>query len=537
MALFKILSNMVDNNPPDPYGYIDNQEDAGLAQVRSEATGLPNTFNQGYCYFDRSTGKFWIDTTPTNSGTVTLSNKNDTSKSHVQGRIPINAYYADLAKLATSATYDDAGNTIASTYLKLSGGNMTGHIYLTGSQANSSTANTSQLIFGTPTTEHIAISSNTKALILNPTHRSTTNQIVLYLDKASKFPLGIEANVKGNLTGKATTAGIADVANSVAWNNVSAKPTTLSGYGITDAKINNGTITLGNNSITPLTSHQSLSGYIPKSTLSGAFDIMYSTSANTPARLGANTTTTKKFLSMTGTGSAGAAPIWDTIDDKTDITVLPNDIGQIKTKFRLNNRGNTGNKATAWYYKLCTLPVNNGSNSASLIFSGRLGGYTSGDMSYIQGMAWNRGTPGIAIFDIGGTAAAMARIFEICDIVGYVNGDSIDAQATLTIYILCHGYFTYDLDLELYHSSSTFNYDETYITTVPSGTLAFQASTSNKRVEMINNKLLVNGTEVVTNTGSWNITAKNISNKLTIGSYEYDGSTTVTIPIYDGTYS
>lgn len=208
---------------------------------------------------------------------------------------------------------DSAGNTITSTYLKLSGGNMTGHIYLTGSQANSSTANTSQLIFGTPTTEHIAISSNTKALILNPTHSSTTNQIVLYLDKASKFPFGIEANVKGNLTGKATTAGTADIANSVAWNNVSSKPTTLSGYGITDAKINNGTITLGNNSITPLTSHQSLSGYIPKSTLSGAFDIMYSTSANTPARLGANTTTTKKFLSMTGTGSTGAAPVWSTV--------------------------------------------------------------------------------------------------------------------------------------------------------------------------------------------------------------------------------
>lgn len=34
--------------------------------------------------------------------------------------------------------------------------------------------------------------------------------------------------------------------------------TTLAGYGITDAKIANGTITLGNNSITPLTSHQTL---------------------------------------------------------------------------------------------------------------------------------------------------------------------------------------------------------------------------------------------------------------------------------------
>ena len=41
-----------------------------------------------------------------------------------------------------------------------------------------------------------------------------------------------------------------------------SKPTTLSGYGITDAKIENGKITLGANSITPLTAHQSLSNYV-----------------------------------------------------------------------------------------------------------------------------------------------------------------------------------------------------------------------------------------------------------------------------------
>ena len=42
-------------------------------------------------------------------------------------------------------------------------------------------------------------------------------------------------------------------------------PTTLSGYGITDAKISNGVITLGANSITPLTNHQSLANYYTKS--------------------------------------------------------------------------------------------------------------------------------------------------------------------------------------------------------------------------------------------------------------------------------
>ena len=46
-----------------------------------------------------------------------------------------------------------------------------------------------------------------------------------------------------------------------AFSNLSNTPTTLSGYGITDAKIESGTITLGSDTITPITSHQSLAGY------------------------------------------------------------------------------------------------------------------------------------------------------------------------------------------------------------------------------------------------------------------------------------
>ena len=47
------------------------------------------------------------------------------------------------------------------------------------------------------------------------------------------------------------------------------KATTLKGYGITDAKIVNGTITLGDTSITPLTQHQNISGKQDKITVSG----------------------------------------------------------------------------------------------------------------------------------------------------------------------------------------------------------------------------------------------------------------------------
>ena len=58
---------------------------------------------------------------------------------------------------------------------------------------------------------------------------------------------------------------------SVAWNNITNKPTTISGYGITDCYISNGTITIGSNSITPITSHQSLAGYAKEQWVSQNF--------------------------------------------------------------------------------------------------------------------------------------------------------------------------------------------------------------------------------------------------------------------------
>ena len=57
------------------------------------------------------------------------------------------------------------------------------------------------------------------------------------------------------------------------FSEIGSKPTTIAGYGITDAKISNGTITLGGNTITPLTSFTESdpvwtaekSGYVPTS--------------------------------------------------------------------------------------------------------------------------------------------------------------------------------------------------------------------------------------------------------------------------------
>ena len=63
---------------------------------------LPNSYHQGYCYFDVNTGKFWIDTTNIASG-----------------RMAINAAHADTATTAAYATHaigDGAGNSIVETY-------------------------------------------------------------------------------------------------------------------------------------------------------------------------------------------------------------------------------------------------------------------------------------------------------------------------------------------------------------------------------------------------------------------------------------
>lgn len=61
-----------------------------------------------------------------------------------------------------------------------------------------------------------------------------------------KVGAGLSVTENGILS--ATGGGTADA---VEWNNVLDKPTTIAGYGITDAKIENGTITLGANSIKP----------------------------------------------------------------------------------------------------------------------------------------------------------------------------------------------------------------------------------------------------------------------------------------------
>ena len=173
----------------------------------------------------------------------------------------------------------------------------------------------------------------------------------------------------------------------------------------------------------------------------------------------------------------------------TRTTVMPNDSGEIKTKYRIATHGYTS--GATWYFKVCNFPVNNNANYAGAIISGRIGGWVSNDMSYINALVWNRGTPSMSVIDIAGDASAMSSIWNTAELVLYTNSDN-----TATLYIKCYNYYAFDIDLELYQSSASITYDGTYITKTPSGTLNAKSSTSTRRMELINGELYVAGTQM-----------------------------------------
>ena len=77
MALFKIFNNIDSNH------------------------SLPSTYTKGYCYFDATTNKFYIDTAGDGGTTGT--------------RVPLNALYADLTKVGQRipfATCTSAANAV-----------------------------------------------------------------------------------------------------------------------------------------------------------------------------------------------------------------------------------------------------------------------------------------------------------------------------------------------------------------------------------------------------------------------------------------
>lgn len=93
-----------------------------------------------------------------------------------------------------------------------------------------------------------------------PESSSSSNIIRVERYKYANNAWSYEYDLNNSGFTSAQWAAINSGVTSTNFANKANKATTLSGYGITDAKIANGVITLGSNTITPLTSHQDISG-------------------------------------------------------------------------------------------------------------------------------------------------------------------------------------------------------------------------------------------------------------------------------------
>lgn len=178
-----------------------------------------------------------IDATTSAKGVVQLSSSTE-SNSETLAATP----------KAVKAAYDSAASaqSTANSKVSKSGDNISGHIYFTGAQENSSTGNTSQIVFGTSSNNHVAISSNNNAIVINPDTSSTTNQIVLYLDQPSLFPKGISGNassatkVNNNLTVQ-LNGGSTEGTNKFTFNGSAAKTLNITPSSIGAAEASHGT--------------------------------------------------------------------------------------------------------------------------------------------------------------------------------------------------------------------------------------------------------------------------------------------------------
>jgi hypothetical protein len=149
---------------------------------------------------------------------------------------------------------------------------------------------------------------------------NTTDGSAVLTIGAGKVTLAMQANlaansIMGNNTGSAATPialTAAQVKTLLALNNV--ENTALSTWAGSTSLVTLGTVTTGTWSATAIAETK---GGTNQTTYTLG-DILYSSASNTLSKLAGNTTSAKQFLTMTGTGTVAAAPVWSTVTS-TDV--------------------------------------------------------------------------------------------------------------------------------------------------------------------------------------------------------------------------
>lgn len=187
-------------------------------------------------------------------------------------------------------------------------------------------------------------------------------------------------------------------------------PTTISDYGITDAKIASGTITLGSNTITPLTSSSTLdatklSGTIP----SGCYtDTTYSA--------GANIDITNNVIKNTGVINVEASP------------------GAASNGTIAITKGTSGGSSTSYVavkgldnaaYKDVDTSISTGSSSTKLPTSAAVA-------TFVEGKGYTTNTGTITGVSVNGTSVATSGVANITSVPASILTGAIPSAVTAT---------------------------------------------------------------------------------------------------------
>jgi len=244
-------------------------------------------------------------------------------------------------------------------------GTQSGTLVVTGGVGVSGTINAATATFNNPlgvSSGGTGASSLTGYIIGNGTGAMTATASLIggYITgNIDNVPIGVNVRAAGNFTRISANA------------NVLSTNTSTGTLIVTGDIRNNGTIyatsAILSNALGATSGGTGVSSY-------AIGDILYSSSLNTLSKLSGNTTSTKKFLTQTGTGSASAAPSWATIS-ASDISGLAGAIDSGIPEFSPGN-GISLNYTTSTNILLITNTI--GAPNSVAITGGSINGTTIG---------------------------------------------------------------------------------------------------------------------------------------------------------------
>ena len=154
----------------------------------------------------------------------------------------------------------------------------------------------------------------------------------------------------------------------------------------------------------------------------------------------------------------------------TDKPTIPTKLDDL---IRINKQGYISSGSQ--YFELATLPIDNSGNYASVIFSGRIGGWVgTANVAYFTALLSNRSNyTGNNITASIEMLGKFESALSIATIVAYKQAD-----LSTKLYLKASSYYTFDFSFQKYQSTVTYNYTGTAVT--PTGTLIWDMATAPK---------------------------------------------------------